>query len=144
MCLDVPRADVDKWLAELKPYQRDTLRVYLANTTPEEAARKWIETTGSPNIIAFGGVRDTKPFWDNLKKEFRRFLCDGVAYVDVKKALGAEGPITRALLISHISYGLANQIGYAAPLLAPAIAMMLCAVGQISVTAYCREEEKSP
>ena len=36
--IQIPDGDIGDWLSELKPYQRRTLQVFLANATPEEAA----------------------------------------------------------------------------------------------------------
>ncbi|MEA9473547.1 hypothetical protein [Xanthomonas campestris] len=54
--IQIPDGDIGDWLSELKPYQRRTLQVFLANATPEEAAERWLGSTGSPNIVPFGGL----------------------------------------------------------------------------------------
>lgn len=134
---EVPNSDLDAWLSVLKPYQRNVIKEFLREVPPEQAAERWLGTAGSPNIVPFGGSRDTKPFWDKFKSEFRRFLCDDGAYVEEKAALCAEGGVSKALLISAISAAIGASIGYAATLLAPAVAIMLCTAGKIGVNAYC-------
>ena len=135
--LQVPNADILEWLAELKPYQRKTLETFLQGATPEQAAERWLGSTGSPNIIPFGGPHDTKPFWDRFKEEFRKFVCDDNAYVEERKSLGAQGPVGKALLVSAVSAAIGATIGYSATLLAPAVTLMLCAVGKMGLNAYC-------
>lgn len=130
-------ADVTVWLAELKPYQRDTLATFLVSGTLEEAAERWLSSTGSPNIAPFGGHRDSKPFWNQFKEEFRKFVCDDAAYVEERKALTAQGPVGKAVMISVVSAAIGATIGYSATLLAPAVALSLCALGKIGVNAYC-------
>lgn len=88
--LDVPRLELEEWLGELKTYQRNTLEVFLTDSTPEAAAEKWISSTGSKNIEPFGGTRDSKPFWERFRKEFHKFICDDSAYVEERKALLAK------------------------------------------------------
>ena len=61
-------------LGVLKPYQRTTLEVFLEGATPEEAAERWLGSTGSPNIIPFGGPHDTKPFCERFKGQFRHIM----------------------------------------------------------------------
>jgi hypothetical protein len=135
--IEIPQADVDDWLNVLKPYQRSTLRAFLKDASPETAAERWLSAAGSPNIVPFGGTHDTKPFWDKFKSEFRRFVCDDAAYVEEKKALSGEGPVSKALLVSVVSAAIGATIGYAATLLAPAVTLLLCAVGKMGRNAYC-------
>lgn len=135
--LQVPDADIAEWLGVLKPYQRTTLETFLKGATPEQAAERWLGSTGSPNIIPFGGPHDTKPFWERFKDEFRKFVCDDNAYLEEKKALDTQGPVGKAVLVSAVSAAIGATIGYSATLLAPAITLLLCAVGKMGRNAYC-------
>ena len=138
MCaFQIPDAEVGAWLEVLRPYQRSTLEVFLQGASPEAAAERWLGATGSPNIVAFGGTKDTKPFWDRFKEEFRKFLCDDDAYVEEKQALTSQGIVSKAVLVSAVSAGIGATIGYSATLLAPAVTLLLCAVGKIGRNAYC-------
>ena len=134
---DIPQGDVNDWLGVLKPYQRSTLQAFLTDGNPEAAAERWLGATGSPNIVPFGGAQDTKPFWDKFKAEFRRFICDDSAYLEEKKALSGEGPVSKAILVSVVSAAIGATIGYAATLLAPAVTLLLCAVSKMGRNAYC-------
>lgn len=135
--LQVPDADIAEWLGVLKPYQRTTLATFLEGATPEQAAERWLGSTGSPNIIPFGGPHDTKPFWERFKDEFRKFVCDENAYLEEKKALDTQGPVGKAVLVSAVSAAIGATIGYSATLLAPAVTLLLCAVGKMGRNAYC-------
>jgi hypothetical protein len=137
MSIKIPAAELDEWLTVLKPYQRKTIEAYLSGGTPEDAAEKWLAATGSPNIVPFGGQANPKPFWDNFKAEFRKFVCDDTAYADEKKALASESPVSKAILVSAVSAAIGAQIGYTATLLAPAVTVLLCTVGKMSIAAYC-------
>jgi hypothetical protein len=135
--IEIPDGAVNEWLAALKPYQRGTLEVFLVSATPEEAAERWLRSTGSPNIVPFGGLHDTKPFWNRFKEEFQKFVCDDTSYIEERKALTAQGPVGKAVLISVVSAAIGATIGYSATLLAPAAALLLCAIGKMGVNAYC-------
>jgi hypothetical protein len=63
MALHIPAGELDEWLTVLKPYQRNTIKSFLLTDAPEKAAERWLGATGSPNIVPFGGAKDTKPFW---------------------------------------------------------------------------------
>lgn len=136
---EIPDGNIEEWLGVLKPYQRNTLKTFLQNASLEEAAGKWLRSTGSPNIVPFGGNIDTKPFWERFLTEFRKFICDDNAYVEEKAALRGQGPISKALLVSVVSSAIGASIGYTATLLAPAVTLLLCSVGKISRNAYCSD-----
>lgn len=137
MALEIPSAEPAEWLESLKPYQRNAIIEFVSHGTLEDAAKKWLSTTGSPNIAAFGGSGDTKPFWDRFATEFKKFICDEGSYVEEKKALGSESAPMKAILISAISAAIGATLGYAATLLAPAVALMLCIVGKMGKNAFC-------
>ncbi len=138
MEFEIPSAELDDWLGELKPYQQNTMKQLLSSSSgPEEAAEKWVTACGAESVIPFGGDRDTRPFWEHLKHEFRKFLCDDNAYAEEKRALFAEGPVARAVLISVLSAAIGATIGYAATLLAPPVAILLWTVCRIGRNAYC-------
>jgi len=137
--LKIPNGDIDDWLSELKLYQKNTVLKILTSCSPEEAAEIWITATGHENTIPFGGSRDTKPFWDKFKAEFKKFICDDNSYAEEKKALMAESSVTKSILIGVISAAIGAAIGYTATLLAPAVAILLCTVGKIGKNAYCKD-----
>lgn len=138
--LIIPDGDLDEWLSVLKPYQESTLRSFLLTADPEGVAERWLAATGSPNIAPFGGARDTKPFWERFQTELRTFLCDDDAYAEEKKALSGESQIGKAVFVSVISAALGATMGFAAALLAPAVAILLCVVGKVGLNAYCVAE----
>lgn len=137
MSIDVPAEDINAWLDELKPYQSSTLKEFLKTEEPEQAAQRWLGSTGSPNIVSFGGERDTQPFWDRFKDEFRKFVCDDKAYAEEKEDLTKQGPASKSVLISTVSATIGATIGYSATLLAPAVVMLLFVVGKMGRNAYC-------
>ncbi|WJI15094.1 hypothetical protein MWN52_15960 [Pseudoxanthomonas winnipegensis] len=136
--IEIPAGSLDEWLEPLKPFQRSHLAAFLAHEEPEAAAQDWLSSTGSSQIIPFGGVPNPNPFWDRFRLEFRRFVCDDSAYVEEKQALIAEaGPATKAILISGISAAIGATIGYSATLLAPAVALLLYVIAKMGLRAYC-------
>jgi hypothetical protein len=137
--IDVPQGDLDTWLAELKPYQRDTLAKFTSTMTAEAAAEKWLTTIGSPNIAGFGGgtANNSKPYWERFKAECNKFICDDTAYVDEKKNFLNELPISKPVLISAMSGAIGASLGAAGTLVAPAVTLILFTVGSIGRKAYC-------
>ena len=141
MTVEIPNAEMEEWLSAIKPYQRNVILHFLKELPPEEAAEKWLGSTGSPNTIPFGGTQDTKPFWNSFKAEFTRFLCDDTAYFNDKKELFAQKKASREVLVGAISAAIGAAVGYSSILLAPAVAILLCTAGKIGVVAYCKSQK---
>ena len=135
--IEVPESDLEEWIGELKPYQREALDEMMEEMEAEEAAKIWLTSQGPEDIISFGGPRDSEPFWDKFKSEFQKFLCKEDEYVEFKKEIREKSNVTKQLLISSISAAIGSTIGFAATLLAPAVAVMLNLVGHMGVNAYC-------
>jgi len=139
--IEIPPGTLEEWLDVLKPYQRSTILEFLKDASPEQAAERWLGATGSSNIVPFGGVRDSKPFWDRFRIEFTRFVCDDDAYLPDRQALTGEGPVTKALLVGEISAVVGAEIGLAPSLLAPAVVLLLFSVAKMGRNAYCAGQE---
>jgi len=138
--INLPADNLDDWLNELKPYQRDIIKNLLKteHQNTEKTAEKWLTMTGSSNIAAFGGIENPKPFWDSFKNEIYLFFCDDTAYADIKKSFGDERPIVKKVLISAVSGAIGATLGYSATLLAPAVVLMLSTIAQMGINAYCK------
>jgi hypothetical protein len=137
--INVPEGDLDSWLEALKPFQRTTIIKFSETLTAEEVAEKWLTTIGSPNIASFGGTgaQDPKPYWLRFKAECRRFICDEGAYVEEKRGLASEFPISKPLLISVMSSAIGHVMGTAGTLVAPAVTLMLFTVCSVGHKAFC-------
>jgi hypothetical protein len=145
--LEIPKANLDDWLATLKPYQSETLKSFLKTLSPEAAAQKWLGTTGSPEMAQFGGRPDSQPFWEAFKAEFTRFLCDETAYKAEKEKLAGllkASPGSKSVIISMISTALGAKIGITAVLIVPVCAVLLWTVGQMGRKAYCANQASEP
>lgn len=136
--LNIPSNTLDEWLHELKPYQANSVKELNKSNDLEEVAKIWITTQGNETTVPFGTTEDTKPFWNKFKEEFNKFICDDDSYKDEKNNLLKESYVSNALLISMISAALGATIGFAATILAPAVAIMLSIVSKIGKTAYCQ------
>ena len=137
MDLEIFEGTISDWLAPLKPYQRNSIIELLKDHDEVETAKIWVSSHGPENTVPFGGIPNTKPFWDNLKLEFNKFICDDITYKKEKESLKSESNIPKELLISAISAAIGATLGFTATLLAPAIALLLFSVTKITKNAYC-------
>ncbi len=138
MNVNIPSGNLEDWINELKLYQKNSIQKLLLNNTPEKVAEIYITSTGPQHTIPFGGERDTKPFWDRFREEFRKFICDDNAYFEEKLRLSKESTVTRTMYISAISAALGATIGFSATLLAPTVAILLSIVVKMGINAYCK------
>lgn len=138
MNIEIPEYGLQEWIDELPPHQRDIANGLLAATgDAEQAARLWI-TTQESGIVHLGGNRvDTASWWSSFRTEFDRFICDDDAYAKEKRELQKEVPITKMTLTAVISGAIALKIGFTATFLAPAVVLLLFAVGKMTLNSYC-------
>ena len=136
--MDVPKVEIGDWLETLKPYQRSSLEQLISQSTEEEAAKIWLTSSGATSTKQFGGSGgENNEFWDRFKTEFRDFICGSEKYENERAQLSAQGPIANAMFVGIISGAIGSTLGFAASLLAPAVAIMLFLVGRMGVNAYC-------
>ena len=138
--MDIPRAELEDWLSELRPYQANQLRTLIQLHGEEEAALLWLSTRGPSQTKPLGGQGESKPFFDRFKHELRSFICGDPKYDEPRNQLKREGSITKALLISIVSSGMGSVLGITATLVAPSVVIFLYIVGKIGREAFCANE----
>lgn len=135
--MELPTSTLEEWLVELKTYQKTSIEQLVVLHGEEEAAKVWLSANGPANTATFGGEKNTEPFWDRFREEFRKFVCGHESYAKFHEQLGGQAPIVKVIYISAISAALGATLGFTATLLAPAVAIMLHLVSQIGLNAYC-------
>jgi hypothetical protein len=136
--MELPSATIDEWVSELKTYQANSINQLLSENDPEETIKLWLSANGPNTTIQFGGANESpEPFFDRFKEEFRKFMCGDSAYESFRSQLSAETPVAKTIYISIISAALGATLGYAATLLAPAVAIMLNLVCTMGINAWC-------
>ena len=137
--MEIPNYGLNDWVSALKPYQTSSINSLLESNDPENSIKLWLSANGSEGTIQFGGASDnsSEPFWERFSEEFRKFVCGDESYDKFRSQLSTEAPIAKTIYISVISAALGATLGYAATLLAPAIALMLHLVGTMGKNAWC-------
>jgi hypothetical protein len=136
--IEIPNLELSEWLDDLKPYQKVQIEELISLNNEEVAAEKWLSANGPSNTIQFGGrTNETKPFYDNFKKEIAKFLCGHSDYDEQRKQLSSEAPVTKVVLLTIVSGVVATQIGVLQSLIVPAVALILHLIGKMSINAWC-------
>lgn len=135
--MEIEDTSLEEWLSILKPYQSVPM-LYMANEFgPEDAAKRWLAANGPGSTVGFGGSGNPEPFFDRFMEEFKKFICGDVIYEEHRNQLIKESGVTKTIYVSIISAALGATLGYTATLLAPAVAIMLHAVGTMGLKAWC-------
>ncbi|WP_163938652.1 hypothetical protein [Paraferrimonas sp. SM1919] len=136
--MEVPQIELSDWTDTLKTYQKDSINTLIAKNGEEEAAKLWLGANGVATTKQFGGSGSSEPFWDRFVSEFRNFICGHEKYESERQQLSSQAPIANAMFVGVISGAIGSTLGFAASLLAPAVAILLFLVGKVGVNAYCK------
>lgn len=135
---NIENIKLEEWLEELKPYQKNSIKILIAQYSEEKAAEIWITSNGPSNNVPFGGVsKNTAPFFERFKIEFKKFICGHPDYEANRIKLNTEKPVVKTLFLTVTSSAIGAEIGLSATLLIPAVAVLLGSVGKIGLNAYC-------
>ncbi len=134
------------WLDALESYQRHSLEALgLGELDPEEVAKAWLDATTS-HTITFGAGGDSRPFFDNIKREILRFICDSDSYETEKAQLRRQSNVTELFAVSVISRAISPVVGASNVFLAPLVAVILFSIAKVTVAAVCetfRQEKQA-
>jgi len=133
-------SEPDSWIAALPSYQRNTIvEMRARGESYDDIALTWI-AAGASNTAPFstGGPPQPDPgFLEKLRVEVRAYLCGDKKYDRDRKQLIAGGKEIHAFVISGMSFGIAPFVGAASIVIAPLIALILAAIGKVSLNAWC-------
>lgn len=137
--IHIENSPIEEWIGELKPYQQEIIISFVAQFGEQDAAKKWLQSNGPSNTIQFGGNpnSDSTTFYQQCVNEFNKFICGHPDYKEYRNKIKQEEPIGKGIIITLISGALASNLGFAASLLAPFVALMLFSAGKIGLNAYC-------
>lgn len=140
--MDIPNLELNEWLKELKPYQKEIMEQLIEKFGEDGAIEKWLLANGPSNTIKFGGDKTCKPFLDRFKEEFTKFICGHEDYLKEQTQLAEQGEVTRTMLVGSISGLIGSKLGVATTVIAPVVVISLFTLGKIGRKAYCSEFEK--
>lgn len=127
------------WLDALPKYQRNRLDSLLqSGRSPEEVAETWL-SANVENTFPFGADSSDQLFLDKVWEEIEKFLCGSDEYATERDQLQHNTNITHTYFVGVISAAIAPTLGTSSVFLAPVIAMLLAALGKISILAWCKK-----
>jgi hypothetical protein len=134
--------DLDSWLQEIKPYQRETISALLSlnNNNLETVAEIYLYADGANNTVKFGGIsgRDDT-FFNRFKKEVKSFVCGDPKYSHYHDQIKIMIQPTKAkstiatLLCSAIS----KELCVSVVIIYPVGILLLASIVSIGINTYC-------
>lgn len=136
--MNIPNIELSDWVETLKTYQKTSINILIENNGEEKAAQLWLSANGVSSTKQFGGNGDSSPFWDKFVYEFNAFICGDEKYSKDRENISSQTTLTNTIFVSVISGAIGSTLGFAASLLAPAVAILLCIAGKMGTNAYCK------
>ena len=129
----------DFWLADLPGYQRQTVADMLAGgKTPEQVAAAGLNGGVAEQTAPFGAGAGANLYLEKVVDELHDFLCVGNTYEQERAQIANGFKTGQTGLVATITAFIAPQLDSAPSFLAPAIAVLLCAISKIGLGAWCR------
>ncbi|MBS5787938.1 MAG: hypothetical protein KIC98_08505 [Clostridioides difficile] len=137
--MNIPRYELNEWLDELKPYQRNIVKNLVEKYGIEEAIDKWMIANGPESTVKFGGESNNtnEKFSEKFKCEVNKFICGHPSYDKYRDEYSKISDSSKTIAISSISSLIGSQLGVSATVLVPAVVLTLYLVGIMGKNAYC-------
>lgn len=131
-------ADEADLIATLPVYQQTIVKNLINHNGNDYlgAAEGWISASLT-NVSKFGGENRNQTYRKSLLDELRKYLCGDAFYENDRQNLQKIGKKTYPVIIGALTMAISPVVGVAAPLLAPAIILILLSIGKMSVNAWC-------
>ncbi|MFF0667763.1 hypothetical protein ACFYVE_06145 [Streptomyces tendae] len=131
--------DQDFWLAELPNYQRHSISEMLrSRKTYEQVAASWLNSSIADGTAPFGTSATRGLFFEKVVDELHDFLCVGISYENERSQIISGFKTGQAGLVATITAAISPHLDSAPSFLAPAVAVLLCAISKIGLGAWCR------
>lgn len=140
---EIISGELEDWLSALPEYQADSLRKWKeAGASEDEIMEKWVIGFGSDQTNPFGTSPKNKNYFEQLQSEFKKLICGDSKYGHIRDELLENKNIIKGTIIYIIAAAIGAELGLAAALIAPVVAVLLYAVGKVTVEAWCATEDK--
>lgn len=138
-CLEFPGSEPSDWLDAMPKYAATVVEQLLASgVSYEQAAELWLTRVGADSNAPFGARQTGPSFYESVKAELAALLCGGAAYEELRARVKQEWDKQKSRVAYVIAGGIAVKVGVAAAVVLPVIALMLAAITQVGVAAWCR------
>lgn len=132
---------IEEWLSDEKPYMKGVVKRLMENHTEEETAKILLTSKGVENTTSFGGYSTKQvdeDYWMKFKEEFDMFICGHPKYQNLRDDISKNSNIITISTTSLIVSALAPSIGIAASFITVPVVLMLKALSELSINAYCK------
>ncbi|MGL4760134.1 MAG: hypothetical protein ACRCWG_01625 [Sarcina sp.] len=137
--MNIPKYELNEWLDELKPYQKNIVRDLVEKYGVEEAIDRWMIANGPVSTVKFGGESNqtNEKFSERFKCEINKFICGHPSYDKYREEYLKINNNVKTAAISSISSLIGSQLGVSATILVPVVVLTLYLIGTMGKNAYC-------
>lgn len=131
-----------EWLDTLPMFQRVPIMDLLEKGAGlEELSTILLSSPKIDNNAPFGGMGILKNYAEEFRKEFGRFVCGDEFYADLRSQVSTSWEKGRTPVLVAISGVIGAQIGVAAAVLMPVVAVAVSILSQVGIRAWCNQKE---
>lgn len=125
------------WLASLPEHQRKLVEeLLLAQGTPEGAAQAWLDLSTFEQTAPFGARGGGRLYFEKFLDRLHDRLCSD-ANREERQELSRSAGFEPATVVAGLTASIAPLLSAAPSFVAPAVALMLTAIGKTGLQAWC-------
>lgn len=132
------------WIEVIPPYSINTVREILSTgLSYEDAANAWLSSRGVEQNAPFGTANSSgKSFFDSVRAEFSKLVCGDPNYKDIRADVAKYWDQQKTVVVSTVAAFIGSQVGIAAAVLMPVIALLFAAAASMGVQAWCAMDKE--
>jgi len=139
---DIFLVESETWIDTLPDYQKNIINTLLDKSgNYEDVADAWL-TAAPSHTVPFGTEKPKKIFLNKVMDEIELFITDDDKYKNERLSLLKESSVVQSYIVGLISTSLSPVLGVSSPFLAPVIAIILCIITKIGISAWLKTREE--
>lgn len=134
--------DLSEWTAGLPVYQRELLDE-LISVDPglDGVAATWLSGgAGSADLAPFGVAEGRSLYFEKFLDELHDLLCVADKYQEERSELKRQAGSGQAAIVASLTAVIVPVLGAAAPVVAPAIAVVMVLITRMGLSAWCETQ----
>lgn len=129
------------WLSDLKPYQRGLIERLQDGRDVDQVIEAWFESfRGASNTVHFGTGGGFRPYYDRFLHQLHDLFCSDSSFIEERAEILRQVKAGQSTFATSVALVVAPHLEASAPVLAPAIALVMTVIGKAGLNAWCAEQ----
>jgi len=126
------------WVKFLPSFQVSAINGLLEEGLSEdEVIDLWLGKPVVKNNAPFGATEFSRDFSEKFRVEFRKFICGGEEYDDLREEVSKLWEKNKLVVVSTIAAAIGAVLGLAVGVLTPVVAVAISIVAKLGKNAWC-------